>query len=76
MVRYKSDFSATLDINPQDKLNSAISAHAIQKVAIFSLLPEVKEIINKNGQSVKKISSTHVSCDVLLIGNPSVQLVA
>ena len=36
MVRYKADFSATLDIHPQDQLNCAIAAHAIQNVMIFS----------------------------------------
>ena len=49
MVRYKADFSATLDINPQDKLNSAISAHAIQNVMIFSLMPEIRTVQNKQG---------------------------
>jgi hypothetical protein len=49
MVRYKANFSATLDINPQDKLNSAICAHAIQNVMIFSLKPEMKIVTNKEG---------------------------
>ena len=37
MVRYKVDFSSTLDIHPQDQLNCAIAAHAIKNVMIFSL---------------------------------------
>lgn len=49
MVRYKADFSATLDINPQDKMNCAISAHAIQNVMIFSLNPSIRNIVNKAG---------------------------
>jgi hypothetical protein len=49
MVRYKADFSATLDINPQDKLNCAISAHAKQNVMIFSLNPNIRTIVNKAG---------------------------
>jgi hypothetical protein len=54
MVRYKADFSATLDINPQDKLNSAICAHAIQNVMIFSLKPEMKMVTNKEGLTHSK----------------------
>ena len=49
MVRYKADFSATMDIHPQDQLNCAIAAHAIQNVMIFSLCPYQKDIINKSG---------------------------
>lgn len=49
MVRYKADFSATLDIHPQDQLNCAIAAHAIQNVMIFSLCPFEKDIVNKSG---------------------------
>ena len=54
MVRYKCDFSATLDINPQDKLNSAISAHAIQNVAIYSLMPNTREYKNSAGILIRK----------------------
>ena len=54
-VRYKADFSATLDIHPQDQLNCAISAHAIQNVMIFSLNPVHKVITNKSGlTSIKR----------------------
>lgn len=54
MVRNKVDFSATSDINPQDKLNSAICAHAIQNVMIFSLNPEVRVVTNKEGPTYGK----------------------
>jgi hypothetical protein len=50
MVRYKADFSATLDINPQDKLNSAICAHAIQNV----MKPEMRVVTNKEGLTYSK----------------------
>lgn len=49
MVRYKADFSATLDIHPQDQLNRAISAHVIQNVMIFSLNPVYRQVTNKLG---------------------------
>ena len=47
MVRYKADFSATFDIDPQDKLNHSIIAFAIQNVIIFSLVPEFENVTKK-----------------------------
>lgn len=63
IVGCKADFSATLDIHPQDELSCAIPAHAIQNVMIFSLNPFQKNVINKSEIScikrfLKKSAST------------------
>ena len=71
MVRYKSDFSATLDINPQDKLNCAISAHAIQNVMIFSLLPEYRSVTNRSGLTYTKRFIRNIGFNFWACGNYS-----
>ena len=71
MVRYKSDFSATLDINPQDKLNCAISAHAIQTVMIFSLLPLYRSVTNRSGLTYTKRFIRNIGINFWACGNYS-----
>lgn len=71
MVRYKADFSATMDINPQDKLNCAISAHAIQNVMIFSLNPSFRTLINETNMSSQKRFITNIGFNFWASGNYS-----
>ena len=71
MVRYKADFSATLDINPQDNLNCAISAHAIQNVMIFSLMPEFRDVTNKSGLTYRKRFIRNIGFNFWACGNYS-----
>jgi hypothetical protein len=71
MVRYKADFSATLDINPQDKLNCAISAHAIQNVMIFSLAPEFRNVTSKCGFTYQKRFIRNIGFNFWACGNYS-----
>lgn len=71
MVRYKSDFSATLDIHPQDQLNCAISAHAIQNVMIFSLNPVYRQVTNKLGLTCTKRFITNIGFNFWASGNYS-----
>jgi hypothetical protein len=66
---YKADFSTTLDIVPQKKLNSAIAEHAIQNGIIFSLLPYWKEVTNKNGIVSMKRFITNIGFNFLASGN-------
>jgi hypothetical protein len=66
---YKAEFSATLDIVPQKKLNSAIAEHAIQNGIIFSLLPYWKEVTNKNGIISMKRFITNIGLNFWASGN-------
>ena len=71
MVRYKADFSATLDNNPQYKLNCAISAHAIQNVMRFSLLSEFRDVTNKSGLTYRKRFIRNIGFNFWACGNYS-----
>ena len=71
MVRYKADFSATLDINPQDKLNCAISAHAIQNVMILSLAPQFRDVTNKCNYTYSKRFIHNIGFNFWACGNYS-----
>ena len=66
---YVTKLTSTLDINPQDKLNSAISVHAIQNVMIFSLNPQVRNVTNKEGLTYRKRFITNIGFNFWASGN-------
>jgi hypothetical protein len=72
MVRHKADFSVTLDINLQDKLKCAISAHAFQNVMMFSLNPVKRIIVNKAELPCEKRFLTNIGFNFWASGKSSV----
>jgi hypothetical protein len=69
MVLYKADFSATMDLNPQDRMNCAIPAHALQHVMIFSLSSKIVELVNKEGLPYKKRVIKNIGFNFFASGN-------
>jgi hypothetical protein len=65
-VLYKSDFSATFDIIPQHKVNSAIAEHAIQNGIIISINPVFREVKNKNGTTSMKRFVTNIGIHIYI----------
>ena len=68
-VLYNADFSATMDLNPQDRLNCAIPAHAIQHVFIFALNPRWVTFTNKDGLPYTKRIITNIGFNIWASGN-------
>ena len=68
-VLYNADFSATMDLNPQDRLNCAIPAHAIQHVFIFALNPRWVTLTNKDGLPYTKRIITNIGFNIWASGN-------